>query len=109
MQITALVGETGSGKTTVLNSVLGLASHRPSRHRGRGPDRGGGQVDLLTLSEREMRSYRGLQIGYVPQDVRSGLNPLMTARATVLEAARRVAGAGKRTSGRGHEEGGSHG
>jgi oligopeptide/dipeptide ABC transporter ATP-binding protein len=46
----------------------------------------------LTLSESELRRYLGLQIGYVPQDVRSGLNPLMTARASVLEAARRRVG-----------------
>jgi oligopeptide/dipeptide ABC transporter ATP-binding protein len=52
----------------------------------------GGRHDLLALSERELRRYRGLRIGYVPQDIRSGLNPLMTARQSVLEAAERAPG-----------------
>lgn len=88
-QITALVGETGSGKTTLLNGLLGLL---PA-----GLQVGGGEVllhtdeglvDLLPLSERRRRAFLGRHIGYVPQDVRAGLNPLLTARATVLEAAR---------------------
>ncbi len=91
-EITAVVGETGSGKTTLLNSILGLLP--------RGLHVDGGEVvlddekpiDLLRLSPRELRHYLGLQIGYVPQDVRSGLNPLMTAEASVLEAARRGSG-----------------
>lgn len=92
-EVTALVGETGCGKTTVLNSILGLLPR--GLHIRSGTVRFGdvGRVDLLSLNERSLRNYLGLQIGYVPQDVRSGLNPLMTARATVLEAARRQSGA----------------
>jgi oligopeptide/dipeptide ABC transporter ATP-binding protein len=91
-QVTALVGETGSGKTTVLNSVLGLLPPGLEVSAGEVWIEGESRVDLHTLSERAMRSYLGIQIGYVPQDVRSGLNPLMTARASVLEAARRAPG-----------------
>lgn len=87
-EVTALVGETGCGKTTLLNSVLGLlpaglhVSHGEVRLSVDG-------ADLVRLTEAERRRYLGLEIGYVPQDVRSGLNPLMTARDCVLEAARR--------------------
>jgi oligopeptide/dipeptide ABC transporter ATP-binding protein len=91
-QVTALVGETGSGKTTVLNSVLGLLPPGLEIGAGEAWIEGESQVDLLTLSERAIRSYLGIQIGYVPQDVRSGLNTLMTARASVVEAASRAPG-----------------
>src|SRR5262249_5832584 len=88
-EVTAIVGETGSGKTTALNSVLGLLPPGLRAVSGEVRMGEGEGVDLLSLDDRELRRYLGLQIGYVPQDVRSGLNPLMTARATVLEAARR--------------------
>lgn len=91
-EVTALVGETGSGKTTVLNSILGLLPTGLTTSAGEIRFAGDEPVDLVALNEHALRRYRGLQIGYVPQDVRSGLNPLMTARATVLEAARRGTG-----------------
>jgi oligopeptide/dipeptide ABC transporter ATP-binding protein len=91
-EVAALVGETGSGKTTVLNSILGLLPSGLHVSAGEVRIEDGHSIDLLTLTERERRRYLGLQIGYVPQDVRSGLNPLMSARAAVEEAARRAPG-----------------
>lgn len=91
-EVTAIVGETGSGKTTLLNSILGLLPPGLTVTAGRLEIGTDAVTDLLTLTERERRGYLGRAIGYVPQDVRSGLNPLMTARACVLEAARRVPG-----------------
>jgi oligopeptide/dipeptide ABC transporter ATP-binding protein len=94
-EVTAIVGETGSGKTTLLNSVLGLLPPGLAVTAGEIRIGEGVGTDLLALTEAERRHYLGVQIGYVPQDVRSGLNPLMTARATVLEAARRGGGAAR--------------
>jgi oligopeptide/dipeptide ABC transporter ATP-binding protein len=91
--VTALVGETGGGKSTVLNSILGLLP--PGLRVMAGEGRLADGVDLLALDWAARRGYLGRRIGYVPQDVRSGLNPLMTARATVLEAARRSPGAAR--------------
>jgi oligopeptide/dipeptide ABC transporter ATP-binding protein len=91
-EITALVGETGSGKTTVLNGILGLLPPELRVTGGSVEIDDDGPVDLLDLEPAERRRYLGVRIGYVPQDPRSGLNPLMTARQTVLEAARRVPG-----------------
>ncbi len=94
-EIMAVVGETGSGKTTLLNSVLGLLPAGLAASAGEVRIEDERSIDLLTLSERRLRRYLGLQIGYVPQDVRSGLNPLMTARASVREAAQRGNGPAK--------------
>lgn len=91
-EILALFGETGCGKSTLINSVLGLLPEPLYVTSGRLMVTDGGNVDLLQLDERERRGYLGLKIGYVPQDVRAGLNPLMTARQTVDEGARRKGG-----------------
>jgi oligopeptide/dipeptide ABC transporter ATP-binding protein len=88
-EVSGIVGETGSGKTTVLNSVLGLLPLGLHVASGEIRIEDVQSVDLLTLDQRQLRRYLGLQIGYVPQDVRSGLNPLLSARAAVLEAAQR--------------------
>lgn len=56
--ITALVGESGAGKTTAADLVTGLIR----------PDRGEVRVDGVPLDELDVRRWRQL-IGYVPQDV----------------------------------------
>ncbi|MGV8895456.1 MAG: dipeptide ABC transporter ATP-binding protein [Rhodoglobus sp.] len=69
----AIVGESGSGKTTTALSVIKLLP-------GAAEITGGSilfdGVDLTKLSEKELESVRGKQIGFVPQDPMSNLNPV---------------------------------
>ncbi len=55
--ITCLVGDSGAGKTTVADLVIGLIR----------PDRGEIRIDDVPLAEIELRAWRQ-RIGYVPQD-----------------------------------------
>ena len=47
-----------------------------------------GDLDLLSLGTSGWRGVRGSQIGYVPQDPGSSLNPLQTIGKSVAEALR---------------------
>lgn len=66
-----LVGESGSGKSTLALAVMG---YLPNGRIQSGRIRFRGQ-DLLALRREEMRQLWGRQIGLVPQDPLSALNP----------------------------------
>ena len=69
----AIVGESGSGKTTTALSVIKLL---PGSAQITGGSILFDGVDLTTLSEKELEKVRGKQIGFVPQDPMSNLNPV---------------------------------
>lgn len=82
-QSLALIGESGSGKSTIAKAVLRLLPKGASAS---------GQVvfdkqNILGLSERRFRPYRGRDIGFVPQDPGNALNPVRTIGSQALEAA----------------------
>jgi peptide/nickel transport system ATP-binding protein len=82
-QTVGLVGESGCGKTTTLMSVMRLL---PSNGRiTSGEIRFNGK-DLLTLSEREMRSYRWKEMAIVFQGAMNALNPVMKIGEQICEA-----------------------
>src|SRR5437764_4588714 len=71
-EVLGLVGESGSGKTTVGLALLG--------HQRRGARIAAGRIaigdlDILALPARRLRSARGRVISYVPQDPAASLNP----------------------------------
>ncbi len=69
-----LVGESGSGKTTTALALMRL-TQLPGRIVSGEVLLDG--VDLLTLSENQMREMRLAQISYVPQGAMNSLNPVM--------------------------------
>ena len=83
----ALIGESGSGKSTIARAILRLlpnAGPAPARTQGRVELQG---QEILGLSERQFRPLRGRQIGFVPQDPGHALNPVRSIGAQAQEAA----------------------
>ncbi|MBN7794810.1 dipeptide ABC transporter ATP-binding protein [Microbacterium esteraromaticum] len=81
----ALVGESGSGKSTTAQAVLGLLPHGGRTDSGRVLL---GGLDISGWSERALRTIRGTQVGFVPQDPVTSLDPARTIGAQVGEALR---------------------
>ena len=63
-EVLALIGESGSGKTTAGLSLMGYA--RPGCTITRGRVRLG-EMDVLTLSPRELTDLRGRRVSYVAE------------------------------------------
>ncbi|MBR8701729.1 Oligopeptide transport ATP-binding protein OppD [Fusobacterium sp. DD29] len=78
-----LVGETGAGKTTSALGIMGLVPNPPGKIK-RGSIKFEG-VDLLSLSEEEMRKIRGNKISMIFQDPMTSLNPVMTVGEQIAE------------------------
>ena len=81
---TALVGESGSGKSTAALSVMRLV-HKPVGEVVKGVINLDGR-DLMKLNAGDMRKVLRYEIGYVPQDPTTALDPLFTVRTQISEA-----------------------
>ncbi|WP_336646821.1 ABC transporter ATP-binding protein [Microbacterium sp. USHLN186] len=81
----ALVGESGSGKSTTAQAVLGLL---PAGGRVQGGRVLLGDLDIAGWSDRALRAVRGPEIGFVPQDPVTSLDPVRRIGAQVGEILR---------------------
>jgi oligopeptide transport system ATP-binding protein len=80
----AVVGESGCGKTVTVQAVMRLTPMPPGKIKG-------GKImfdgrDILSLTEKQMQSVRGKDIGMIFQDPMTGLNPTMTVGRQIAEA-----------------------
>jgi len=80
----ALIGESGSGKSTIARALLRLLPAGVGRAAGRVSFDG---REVLGLPERQFRPLRGREIGFVPQDPSSSLNAVRTIGRQAEEAA----------------------
>lgn len=82
-QSVAIVGESGSGKSTTAMSIIGLL---PGTGRVTGGEILWEGKDLATLTSKQMEKYRGSEIGLVPQDPMSNLNPVWKIGTQIKES-----------------------
>ncbi len=88
-QIVGLVGESGCGKSVTSMAIMRLLPKRGNRVTGSVLMDG---VDLLGLSESEMRERRGRDLSMVFQDPLSSLNPVVPIGLQVTEVLTRHRG-----------------
>ncbi|UEB15002.1 dipeptide ABC transporter ATP-binding protein [Bordetella parapertussis] len=81
-EILGVVGESGAGKSTIGNAVIGLLE-APGRLAGGEVLLEGRRID--TLSNAEQRKVRGRRIGMIFQDPLTSLDPLQTVESQLVE------------------------
>ena len=84
-EVTCLIGESGSGKSLVARSVLGLL---PERVRVRAGSVLFGGQDLVAARPAALRAIRGAGIAMIFQEPMTALNPLHTVGRQVAEVLR---------------------
>ncbi|WP_159795317.1 ABC transporter ATP-binding protein [Puerhibacterium puerhi] len=86
-EILGLAGESGCGKTTLAYAVNRL--HRPPARIAAGSitfhDRGGQDVDVLALTDAQLRAFRWDKLSMVFQGAMNALNPVTTVRAQLRD------------------------
>lgn len=81
-----IVGESGSGKTVLMKAILQLLPATAQIESGSITYQG---QDLLQLSEADLQTIRGKEIGMIFQDPMTSLNPTMKVGAQIIEGYRR--------------------
>ncbi|WP_345075041.1 ABC transporter ATP-binding protein [Hymenobacter fastidiosus] len=87
----AIVGESGSGKSVTSLALMGLIPMPPGRvasGTARFHSQELGEVDLLTLPDKQLQKVRGNEISMIFQEPMTSLNPVYTCGSQVVEALR---------------------
>jgi peptide/nickel transport system ATP-binding protein len=82
-KVLGIVGESGSGKSVTSMTILGLTRGVNAKFEGsvRYKDQ-----DLLTMSESELRRFRGNEIAMIFQDPMTSMNPVYRVGDQIIEA-----------------------
>ncbi|CAN7618727.1 ABC transporter ATP-binding protein [Variovorax sp. LjRoot175] len=81
-EVLALIGESGSGKTTTALALMGYARHGCRISAGRVQI---GDTDVLALDAAQQRALRGRTVSYIAQSAAASFNPSRTIMDQVIE------------------------
>ena len=81
--VVALIGESGSGKTTIALSALGYT--KPGLEFAGGEVRLEGE-DVITMGSDQLRTLRGQRVAYLAQSAAATFNPALTIGEQVTES-----------------------
>ena len=82
-EVVALIGESGSGKTTIALSALGYT--KPGLEFAGGAVRLEGD-DVITMGSDQLRTLRGQRVAYLAQSAAATFNPALTIGEQVTES-----------------------
>ncbi len=88
-----IVGESGSGKSLTARALMKLL---PKQARVEADKLAFDGIDVLSASEKQMRTIRGKRAGFILQDPKYSLNPVKTIGSQVAESWRTHKGGSKR-------------
>ncbi|WP_437609227.1 ABC transporter ATP-binding protein [Erwinia sp. V71] len=91
----AIVGESGSGKSLTARSLMQLLPGSASIEADKLSFDG---IDLRGASEKTLRQIRGKRVGFILQDPKYSLNPVMTIGQQIAEAWREHKGGSKKAA-----------
>ncbi|MBP2170371.1 peptide/nickel transport system ATP-binding protein [Erwinia toletana] len=91
----AIVGESGSGKSLTARSLMQLL---PGNARVQADKLSFDGIDLRGASEKTLRKIRGKRVGFILQDPKYSLNPVMTIGQQIAEAWREHKGGSKKAA-----------
>jgi len=85
-EVVALIGESGSGKSVTLRSLMRLHAPQATRIGGQMMVDG---TDVMALGRRALADYRGARVAMIFQEPLTALDPVYTLGDQIVEAIRR--------------------
>jgi oligopeptide transport system ATP-binding protein len=81
----AIVGESGCGKSVTSQAIMRLIPTPPGEIKAGSSIVFDGKTDIVKLSDKQMESIRGSEMGMIFQDPMTSLNPTMKVGAQITE------------------------
>src|SRR5699024_9905944 len=81
-----IVGESGCGKTVTAKSIMRLLNEPPAEIKEDSKIIYNGKEDVVEMSNKRLKAFRGEDVSMIFQDPMTSLNPTMTVGKQIMEA-----------------------